>query len=182
MLKQKKLFLFDIDGTLSLGDTLFDGSRALLEYIDAIGGASYFITNNSTKSGADYVAKFARWGLSVREDQFITAGFLTIRFLKAHFPAQKIFVVGTRSFVSELRAQGLWITEQPDPDTACVLVAFDNELTYQKSADACQLLQLYPALPYFATNPDLRCPVPFGFVPDCGAICEMIACATDRRP
>lgn len=182
MLKQKKLFLFDIDGTLSLGDTLFDGSRALLEYIDAIGGASYFITNNSTKSGADYVAKFARWGLSVRESQFITAGFLTIRFLKAHFPAQKIFVVGTRSFVSELRAQGLWITEQPDSDTACVLVAFDNELTYQKSADACQLLQLHPALPYFATNPDLRCPVPFGFVPDCGAICEMIACATDRRP
>lgn len=182
MLHHKKLFLFDIDGTLSLGDTLFDGSRALLEHIERIGGASYFITNNSTKSGADYVAKFAKWNLPVREEQFITAGYLTIRYLKSHFAKKKIFVVGTRSFVTELRAQGLSVTEHPEPDVACVLIAFDNELTYQKTADACELLQQNPALPYLATNPDLRCPVPFGFVPDCGAICEMIACAADRTP
>ena len=52
-LKQKKLFLFDIDGTLAVGDTLYEGSADLLKYIDDIGGKSYFITNNSTKSGED---------------------------------------------------------------------------------------------------------------------------------
>ena len=57
-LKNKKLFLFDIDGTLAVGNTLYDGSAELLSYIDKVGGKSYFITNNSTKSSADYVEKF----------------------------------------------------------------------------------------------------------------------------
>ena len=182
MLQEKRLFLFDIDGTLALGDALFDGSKALLQYIEQVGGMSYFITNNSTKSGADYVKKFKKWGIDTAERQFITAGYLTIRYLKAQFAGQKIFVVGTRSFVSELRGQGLRVTERPEPDVGCVLVAFDNELTYQKAADACALLQRQPEIPFLATNPDLRCPVPFGFVPDCGAICNLITGAVDRAP
>jgi len=48
-LKNKKLFLFDIDGTLAVGDTLYEGSAELLDYLDSIGGKSYFITNNSTR-------------------------------------------------------------------------------------------------------------------------------------
>ena len=43
-LEKKKLFLFDIDGTLAVGDTLYDGSADLLAYIDRIGGKAYFIT------------------------------------------------------------------------------------------------------------------------------------------
>ena len=37
-LKQKKLFLFDIDGTLAVGDTLYEGSADLINYIHSIGG------------------------------------------------------------------------------------------------------------------------------------------------
>lgn len=54
-LKKKKLFLFDIDGTIAVGNTLFDGSAELISYIKSIGGAACFITNNSTKSNDDYV-------------------------------------------------------------------------------------------------------------------------------
>ena len=36
MLRDKKLFLFDIDGTLAVGDMLLDGTRELLEYIERI--------------------------------------------------------------------------------------------------------------------------------------------------
>ena len=57
-LKNKKLFLFDIDGTIAVGDTLYEGSADLIRYINAIGGRAYYITNNSTKSGLDYVKKF----------------------------------------------------------------------------------------------------------------------------
>lgn len=59
-LKDKKLFLFDIDGTIAVGDTLYEGSADLFRYIQAIGGRAYYITNNSTKSGLDYVKKFPR--------------------------------------------------------------------------------------------------------------------------
>lgn len=181
-LQNKKLFLFDIDGTLALGDTLFEGSRKLLSHIDSIGGKSYFITNNSTKSGADYVQKFQKsFQLETTEDLFVTSGFMTIRFLKQHFADKKIYCLGTRSFVDELKKNGLSVTEKAEPDAACVLVGFDSELTYHKLEVACELLATTD-VPFYATNPDLCCPVPFGFVPDCGSICEMLINSTGKTP
>ena len=63
-LSAKKLFLFDIDGTIAVGDTLYPGTRPMLDYIQSIGGKAYYITNNSTKSSADYVKNsgmFSAW-------------------------------------------------------------------------------------------------------------------------
>lgn len=182
VLQDKRLFLFDIDGTLAVGDTLLEGSAALLDYIDRIGGRSLFITNNSTKSGRDYVERFQRvFGLSADEDQFITSGFLTLRFLKENYADKKIFVLGTRSFVSELRSNGLNITETADSDVSCIVAAYDSELTYEKLVHASMLLQT-TELPFYGTNPDLRCPADFGFIPDCGAICNLLTATTGRVP
>ena len=181
-LKQKKLFLFDIDGTLAVGNTLYEGSAKLLEYIESIGGKAYYITNNSTKSGADYVAKFRdAFHLETTEDLFITSGYMTIRFLKEHYPSRKIFVLGTCSFIAELRKQGLHITETAEDDIACVVVAYDSELTYEKLTESCKVLSTID-VPFYATNPDLCCPIDFGFIPDCGAICEMLTHSTGKKP
>ena len=179
---KKKLFLFDIDGTLAVGDTLYDGSAKLLEYIDRIGGKSYFITNNSTKSGADYVKKFKEaFGLDSTEDQFITSGYMTIRFLKEHYADKKIYVLGTQSFLSELQKNGLRITETAEKDIDCIVAAYDSELSYAKLSEACKAL-LTTDVPFYGTNPDLRCPIDFGFIPDCGAICNMLTETTDKTP
>ena len=181
-LRNKKLFLFDIDGTLAVGDTLYEGSAALLDYIDSIGGKSYFITNNSTKSGADYVEKFkTAFDLDTTEDQFVTAGYMTIRFLKEHYASSKIFVCGTASYVAELRRVGLHVTEDVENDIACVVVAYDSELTYEKLSKTCEVL-LTKDVPFYGTNSDLRCPIDFGFIPDCGSICNMITSTTDKTP
>lgn len=180
-LSKKKLFLFDIDGTLSVGDTLFDGSRELLEYIEKIGGRAYYITNNSTKSNGDYVEKFARWNLTTEEEQFVTSGYMAIRYLKENFRDQKIFVLGTKSYLAELRKQGIVVTEEVEEDVTCVLAAYDSELNYQKLEKACELLYR-KEVAYLATNPDLCCPAPFGFIPDCGAICNMLEAAVYRKP
>ena len=181
-MKNKKLFLFDIDGTLAIGDTLYKGSRDLLSYIEEINGKAYFITNNSTKSGQDYVEKFKScFSLSTKSEDFVTSGLITLLFLKEHFKNKKIYVLGTSSFISELRKNGLKITEKADEDIECIVVAYDNELTYEKLTIASKLLETTD-VPYYATNPDLRCPIDFGFVPDCGSICNMLQSTTDRSP
>lgn len=185
LLKQKKLFLFDIDGTLAVGNTLYNGSAELLSYIDRIGGKAYFITNNSTKSGRDYVEKFKTvFRLETSEEQFITSGYMTLRFLLENYQGKNIFVLGTRSFISELQKNGLRITEDASNASEkidCVVVAYDSELTYEKLIRVSQVL-FTANVPFYATNPDLRCPIDFGFIPDCGAICHMITDTTDKMP
>lgn len=181
-LKEKKLFLFDIDGTLAVGDTLYEGSAKLLQYIENICGKAYYITNNSTKSGQDYVEKFrTAFGLETTEEQFITSGYMTIRFLKEQYADKKIFVLGTASFVAELRKNNLTVTEVAEEGIDCVVVAYDSELNYEKLTEACKVL-LTTNVPFYGTNPDLRCPIDFGFIPDCGAICSMLTETTDRTP
>ena len=181
-IRNKKLFLLDIDGTVSLDATLFPGSMDFFRHVTAAGGKYVFITNNSTKSIADYVKKFTRMGVPVDESSFVTATSATVRHLRAHHAQDKIYVVGTRSLVTELARAGLKAVTRLEDGVSCALVGFDDELTYEKVRALCELLFTRPKTAYLATNPDLACPVGFGAIPDCGAICGLIRCATGRDP
>ncbi len=44
-----------------------------------------------------------------------------------------------------------------DPEIACVLVSYDNQLTYGKLQDTCQILSTRGGR-NIATNPDYVCP------------------------
>ncbi len=181
-LSSKRLFLFDIDGTIAVGDTLYPGTRDLLDYIRSVGGAAYYITNNSTRSNGDYVKKFREvFDLETNESQFVTSGYMTLRHLQEHHSGDKIYVLGTASYIAELRKNGLHVTEEAQEDAACAVVAYDSELTYEKLVKACRLLSLTD-IPFYGTNPDLCCPIDFGFIPDCGSICQMITASTGKAP
>ena len=181
MLSKKKLFLFDIDGTIAVDNTIYDGTKELIDHINSIGGKAVYITNNSTKSRQDYIEKFKKWDIETDETNFITASFAACKYLKENHADDKIFVCGTKSFVKELRDYGLNVTEENEDDIKCVIVGFDNEFTYQKGALTCEIL-LTKDVTYLATNPDLCCPTAFGSIPDCGAICALLECAVKKQP
>ena len=63
LIKNIRLYLFDMDGTLYLGNRLYDFTIELLQEIRRTGGKYLFITNNSSKSVADYVKKLAGFGI-----------------------------------------------------------------------------------------------------------------------
>ena len=90
-------------------------------------------------------------------------------------------MAATETYCSELRKAGLNITDQAGDDVDCVLCAYDTELTYEKLVQVCKQLT-ETKVPWFATNPDLRCPIDFGMVPDCGSICRMITASVGREP
>ncbi len=180
-LRQKKLFLLDIDGTICKGDGLIDGAGAFLEVIRQRGGQFIFITNNATRSTRDYIRFFRQLGVETGPDQYITAAYATIQYLKEHCVGRLIYGLATDSFLQECRENGIHITTSLQPGIDCVLVSYDNQLNYEKIKDVCRLLtEGEPE--YIATNPDLVCPVEFGYLPDCGAICNMIETATGKRP
>ena len=178
----KRLFLLDIDGTICRGNALIPGAGDFLQAIRHSGGQYVFITNNSTRSTQDYIRFFRTLGVPSDEHNYLTAGTTTIRYLQEHYAGQHIYALATDSFLKECRHSGLQITTNArDKAITCVLVSYDSALTYEKIKDVCLLLTTRQ-VDYIATNPDLVCPVDFGYLPDCGAICNMIETATHRRP
>lgn len=175
-----ELFLFDMDGTLYLGDRLFSFTKELLMRIKAAGKKSLFITNNSSKSVKDYVEKLRRLGIAAQEEDFLTSAQATAWYLKRHHSGKRLYVCGTRSLKEELIENGFSVTEDTDK-AQCIVMGFDTELTFRKLWDVSKML-LQREIPYIATNPDLVCPTEFGSVPDCGSVCEMIFNATGKRP
>ena len=178
-LKDKKLFLLDMDGTIYLDNDLFDGTMDFLEYVKSIGGRYMFLTNNSSKSVDKYIEKLAGLGIAATDDDFFTSTNATVHYINKK-DYKKIYAFGTESFRKQLIDAGFNITTKLEDDVDCLCMGFDTELTFQKLEDACILLGR--GVDYIATNPDWVCPTWYGFVPDCGSVSEMLYNATKRRP
>lgn len=178
-LKNKKLFLLDMDGTIYLDNDLFDGTLDFLRYVREIGGRYIFLTNNSSKSVDKYIEKLKSMGIDSCVDDFLTSTDATILFLKKK-TYKKIYALGTESFKEQLKNSGLPVTDALEDGIDCLCMGFDTELTFKKLEDACILLGR--GVDYIATNPDWVCPTWYGYVPDCGSVSEMLYNATKRRP
>lgn len=176
----KKLFLLDMDGTIYNENRIFDGTLDFLAQIEANGGRYIFITNNSSKSVADYVQKVNSMGIRADASHFYTSSQATAFYLKKHYPGQTVYCMGTRSLVRELSDSGITVVTQVDDRATVVLIGFDTESTSEKIRNTCMMLGRDVA--YLATNPDLVCPVSFGYIPDCGSMSIMLKNATGKTP
>ncbi len=179
-LKKINLFLFDMDGTLYLGDRLYDFTKKLLETIKQQGKRYLFMTNNSSKSVEDYILKLKRLGIDAVYGDFITSSQATAMYLKDTCPGDRLYVCGTESLKAELRQNGFTVTENLS-EVDCIVMGNDTELTFKKLDDVSRML-CTRAVRYIATNPDYVCPTEYGSVPDCGSVCDMIFNATGKRP
>lgn len=178
-LKNKRLYLLDMDGTIYLDNELFDGTLDFLAYVKKTGGRYLFLTNNSSKGIDKYVEKLARLGIESSAEDFLTSTDATISYLKAK-NHKKIYAFGTASFKKQLSDAGLPIVDTLCDGIDCLCISNDWELTFKKLEDSCIILR--DEVDYIATNPDWVCPTWYGSVPDCGSFCEMLYRATGKRP
>lgn len=172
-----KCFLMDMDGTIYLGDQLLPGASEWIRLLDECSVDYYFLTNNSSLSQVDYAKKLTRLGLDIPADRIFTSGEATALYLHEEFPNASVYVVGTASLIQEFTCQGFIMTDS-NPDVA--VLGFDTTLTYDKLWKLCDLV--VAGKPYIATHPDINCPTPNGFKPDIGAMIELVATSTGRRP
>ena len=179
-IKNIRLYLFDMDGTLYIGDDLFEFTPPLLRTIRERGADYLFMTNNSSKSVEDYVIKLRRLGIESVYDDFITSSQVSAYYLKKEHTGAKVYICGTESLKKEFEKSGFTVTANED-EAECILMGYDTELTFAKLESVSRMLSLRD-IPYYATNPDLVCPTEYGFVPDCGSVCGMIYNATGKKP
>lgn len=176
----KKMFLLDMDGTIYNENTLFDGTLELLDWIEKNGGKYIFITNNSSRSVEDYLGKILKMGIKANTGNFYTSGQATAMYINENYPGEVVYCMGTRSLVRELRDAGIEVVTEVDDRATIVLIGFDTENTSEKIRNTC--IMLGKDVTYLATNPDLVCPVSFGYIPDCGSMAIMLKNATGKMP
>lgn len=182
IIKSKKLFLFDMDGTIYNENKLFDGTIELMKEIEKNGGRYVFITNNSSRSIYDYIERINNYGIKADYDNFYTSTQATIAFLKEKYNNKNVYCMGTNSLIEELERNNIKVHTHYKDDIDVVLLGYDRELKYSKLEDICKIFSKNKDIPYIATNPDFVCPVNYGFVPDCGAMSKMLEYAINRLP
>lgn len=174
----------DMDGTIYMGSTLFPYTKSFLQMLTDNGIGYSFLTNNPTRSIADYLAKLAKLGIEADNDQMYTTAIATIDYLKEHMPeVKRIFALGTPSMLKEFEEAGFELAAaDPNDMPDALVVAFDTTLVYDRLCHA-SWLATHKDLPYIATNPDRVCPTdqPTVLV-DCGSLCKCIEHATGREP
>lgn len=167
---------FDLDGTVYLHEHPLPGAVELFEYLRGARVPYVFATNNSSATAARYVERLHAMGIAVEPDQVITSNHVAAAHLVAT-GASRAFIVATPEVRDEYAAGGV----HHDPDTPeAVLLAFDTSLDYRKITTTSDFL--LSGLPYYATHPDLVCPMPTGPIPDCGAFAALFQAATGRTP
>lgn len=174
-----KLFLLDMDGTLYLGDEVFDGAIDFINTIKATGREYIYLTNNSSRAGVDYVERLRKLGFPCEMENVFTSGMATAMYLNNKFPGAAVYPVGTPAFLNELESYGVRLEDSEDVKVVCV--GFDTTLTYEKLDKAVHYLRRGAA--FVAANPDWVCPMPEDEVlPDCGSICALLTASSGVEP
>ena len=177
LLQKIRLFVLDLDGTVSLGDRLLPGAAEMITRARALGRRILFFTNNTSRSPLEYVERLNRMGLAVTRADILTAGDVTVHYLRQHHPDARVFLLGVPALRESFAAGGIRLVEE-DPDL--VVAGFDKTLTYERLEKACVFLRRGAG--FLATHPDINCPTEAEPIPDCGAICAAITASTGRAP
>lgn len=178
-IKNIKAFALDMDGTVYLGKRLLPGTPPFLQMCRDRGIPYVFLTNNSSKSCADYVKKLKGMGIDADLSNVMTSGDATIRYLHSEYPGRRVYLCATPSFEQEVREAGIELARgRADADLA--VLAFDMTLTFQRLVDLCDIVR--DGKPFIATHPDNNCPVEGGYIPDVGAMLALVKTSTGRDP
>ncbi len=175
-LKKIETFILDLDGTVYLSNTLIQGAREFIDFQRSDGRRFVFITNNSSRTEAEYADKLGLLGIKCRPEDIYTSLDATLAWMKGR-QGHKVLALGTPSLVEKVRETGYEITSDA-PDW--VLLGFDTTLDYEKIRTAARAI--LAGARFVATHPDLTCPTADGPIPDTGSFIRMFEAATGKSP
>ena len=178
-INNKKCFVFDLDGTVYLGDRPIQGTIDFIKR-NLSHREIFFLTNNTSKNLDDYVKKLAGFGIHVGLEKILSPLLPLVDYLKNQ-DIRRIYPVGNTSFQSYVKEQMSDVIFTSGDDCQAVVLGYDTELTYQKLADSCLLLQR-PGVRFLSTHPDMVCPSAKGPLPDTGSFVRLYEGATGRLP
>ena len=179
-ISEKKLYIFDMDGTIYLGGNVFPFAIKFINDLRANGKRVMFFTNNASHTDPFYMEKLTRLGFSPSRDEIMTSGDVTKVYLKRKRAGKSVYLVGTDELVEDFKNDGINIVSGDEESVDIVITSFDTSMTYKKMDDACRLVR--NGAEYLSTHPDFNCPTETGFIPDSGAIAAFVTASTGKTP
>ncbi len=174
-------YVFDMDGTIYLGDEVLPGVADTLRVLRELGAPVRFLSNNPTKDPEQYAAKLARLGLPTPVSDIANTVVSTVGWLRHHHPDAVVFPIAEEPLIRALRAAGVQLSEHP-AEIDIVLASYDRTFDYRKLQIAFDALWFHRRAILVQTNPDRYCPFPGGRgEPDCAAITAAIEACTGVR-
>ena len=174
-------YIFDLDGTIYLGDELLPGAAELLERLRNLSKRVLFLTNNPTKEPHEYAAKLTGLGIPVEPHEVLNTVTTMVRWLTRHHPDATVFPIAEAPLIRALGAAGRRISDDP-AQIDFVIASYDRSFDYRKLQIAFDALWRHKRARLIATNPDRYCPFPGGRgEPDAAAIIAAIEACTGVR-
>ncbi|HET9224776.1 MAG TPA: HAD-IIA family hydrolase [Roseiflexaceae bacterium] len=171
-------YIFDLDGTVYLGETLLPGAGEAIVGLRALGRRVVFLSNNPTHTREQYAARLTRLGLPTPMQEIVNSAQVMVQWLLHEAPGCRVFVVGEQPLKDELSAAGFLPVERAE-EVDVVIASFDRTFAYWKLQTAFDAIRR--GARFVATNADRYCPVPGGGQPDAAAVIAAIEACTATK-
>jgi HAD superfamily hydrolase (TIGR01450 family) len=176
-----KVYAFDLDGTIYLGDHLLPGAKRLVEELRRLGLTVRFLSNNPTRDPEQYAIKLERLGLPTPVDEIVNTVTTMTRWLLDNAPDAAVYPIAEPPLIRALEKAGIRMSDDPS-EIDVVVASYDRGFTYEKLQIAFDAIWFHKRARLVATNPDRFCPFPGGRgEPDCAAIVAAIEACTGAR-
>jgi HAD superfamily hydrolase (TIGR01450 family) len=174
-------YVFDLDGTIYLGDELLPGARRLVLKLRELGKRVVFLSNNPTKDPEMYAEKLTNLGIETPSSDIVNTVVSMTRWLSQNHPDAVIFPIAEEPLKRALRKAGIRMSEKAE-EIDLVVASYDRTFDYRKLQIAFDAIWYYKRARLVTTNPDRYCPFPGGRgEPDAAAIVAAIEACTGAR-
>jgi HAD superfamily hydrolase (TIGR01450 family) len=174
-------YLFDLDGTVYLGDQLLPGAYELITSLRDMGKETLFLSNNPTRDPEMYAEKLGRLGLPTPTDRILNTVVTMAAWLRREAADASVFVIGEEPLVRAIQEAGIRTTSRPE-EIDIVVASYDRTFDYRKLQIAFDALWQHRRARLVTTNPDAYCPMPGGRgEPDAAAVVAAIEASTGAK-
>ena len=171
-IKQYKLYLIDLDGTIYNGDKKIKYAKEFVDYLNKNSIDYLFLTNNSTRQPKEVAEHLKNFDIDTSEEHVFTSSDATKIYLEGK-GYKNLYVIGEAGLKNTLNS---FTQRENEEGVDAVVVGLDRKLTYDKLATAARAVLNGAEL--IGTNPDTLLPTANGFVPSNGGQVKYLEYAT----
>jgi HAD superfamily hydrolase (TIGR01450 family) len=174
-------YVFDLDGTIYLGDELLPGAKRLVLKLRELGKRVVFLSNNPTKDPKMYAEKLGTLGLETPASEIVNTVVTMTGWLLRNYPEATVFPISEEPLKNSLSEAGIRMSQDPE-EIDIVIASYDRGFDYRKLQIAFDAIWFYERAMLVTTNPDRYCPFPGGRgEPDAAAIVAAIEACTGTK-